>query len=350
MAEMLTDAQIREVLDRHYPLIDPNSEPPGRWQAYEDGRPGQRWKGQSRWSVRHGQAIVRWGYGKPEQVSGASLTDGTHVDVSWWVGDGWRYPASRKPRRWIHGTIDIQADRVMFTPGEQPKYVPPTPSEHPSLYVDLAGHVALRDRLLDEDFADALYAYLQNREFFKEGGDRIWLNGQSELAGFVANLRGQGDVYTDYYPHGGQLPRSESPYAMRANPQLTPEEALREEALTSRVSQVKIILSELGWRLPTAEDRNVAGAAARRDLAAWEARPAGAAPDWVAKIQAPRPPPPGAIRLRSKLPGQMTDAESDRDREIATQALPKRLHALATSGRITEDEYREMVGRISRIP
>lgn len=350
MAQMLTDEQIRENLDRAYPLIEPSSEPPGRWHAYEDGRPGQFWKGQSRWSVQHGQAIVRWGYGKPEQVSGASLADGTQVDASWLISGGWRYRVSRKPRRWMHGTIDIQPDGVKFTPGAQPKYVPPTPSEHPSLYVDLAGHVALRDRLLDEDFADALYAYLKNEQFFKEGGERIWSNGLSGTAGFVANLRGQGDVYTDYYPHGGQLPRSELPYLARMNPGLTPEEALREEALTNRVSEVKTILAELGWRRATAEDRNAAAVATRRDLASWEARPEGMTPRWVAKIQTPPPPPPGAIRILKKLPSQMTDAELERDREIATGALPKRLRALATSGRITEDEYREMVARINLIP
>jgi len=349
MAEKLTDAQVRENLDRSYPLIEQDALPPGCWKPYENGNPGQKWTGQSRWSVRHGESIVRWGYGKPEHVTDANLVDGTHVDASS-VGDGWRYKISESPRRWQHGTIDIRQDGVTFTLGEQPKYATPTSSDHPSLYVDMAGDNALRERLLDADFADALYAYLKNQELFKEGGERIWSNGLSGTAGFIANLRGQGDVYTDYYPHGGRLPLSELPHAARTRPQLTPQEAAFEAALTARFAEIKTIVARLGWRLATAEDRNIAAAATRRDLASWEARPEGTVPDWVAKIQAPRPPPTGAVRLLAIHPSQMNEAERARDQETATNALPKRLHSLAISGRISDTEYWSMTGRIARIP
>jgi len=352
MAERLTDAQVQANLDRFYPLIEQGVDPPGHWRAYEDGRPGQKWTGESRWSNRHGEAIVRWGYGKPEYITKASLADGMRVNANR-AGDGWRYRVSDSPRRWVHGTIDIRPDHVLFTPGQQPKYNAPARGGYPNLYVDLANDNVLRERLLDEDFADAVYAYLKNEEFFKEGGERIWLNGMSGTAGFVANLRGQGDIYTDYYPHGGRAPLGDRAYAARrtlGEPEPTPEEAALEAAIIARFTEIKAILAGLGWRLATKEDRNFAAVATRRDLASWEARPGGAVPDWVAKIQAPRPPPPGAIRLLSVHPNQMTEAERARENEIATQALPKRLYSLATSGRISEIEYREMVGRISQIP
>jgi hypothetical protein len=352
MAEMLTDAQISENLDRSYPPIEPNAELPGRWQAYEDGRPGQKWSGQSRWSIRHGQSVVRWGYGKPEYVSDASLADGTRVHASWWIGNGWRYQISRSPRRWVHGTIDIRPDGVTFTPGEQPKFsAPAQPSGHSNLYADLAGDNALRERLIDEGFADALYAYLKNEDFFKEGGERIWSNGLSGTAGFVASLRGHGDVYTDYYPHGGRAPLDDRAYAARrmlGEPALSQEESAAEALLVARFAEIKGMLAALGWRRPTAEDRETAALATLRDFAALETRPAGMAPDWIAKIQAPRAPPPGAIRLVSRPANQMSEQERARSEVRAT--LPKRLHALAASGRVSEVEYREMVGRIAGIP
>jgi hypothetical protein len=352
MAERLADAQLQENLDRYYPLIEPSADPPGRWQAYDNGQSGQKWTGETRWSIRYGGSIVRLGYGKPEYVTKARLADGTRVNADS-VGDGWRYQISDGPRRWVHGTIDIRPDDVIFTPGEQPKYTAPTRGDHPSFYADLAGDNALRERLLDDDFADAVYAYLKNEDFFKEGGERIWSNGLSDTAGFIADLRGQGDVYTDYYPHGGRAPLDDRAYAARrtlGEPELAPEEVAFEAALTARFAEIKTILATLGWRRATAEDRDVAALATRRDLASWEARSAGGAPDWISKIQATQPPPPGAIRLRSVHPNQMTAAERDRDEEITTQALPKRLYALATSGRISEIEYREMVTRIRHIP
>lgn len=185
----------------------------------------------------------------------------------------------------------------------------------------MAGDNALRERLLDADFADALYGYLKNEDFFKEGGERIWLSGLSDTAGFVAKLRGQGDVYTDYYPHGGRAPLNDRAYAARRTlgpPELTPDETALEALLTARFAEIKIMLARLGWRLATTEDRKIAAAATRRDLASWEARPEGPAPDWVAKIQAPRSPPPGALRLLGVHPSQMTEAERARDQEITT--------------------------------
>ncbi|MBR0871838.1 hypothetical protein JQ633_15845 [Bradyrhizobium tropiciagri] len=348
MAESPTDAQVREYLDRSYPFIEQNAPPPGRWTSYENNQPGRKWTGASRWSVRHGEAVVRWSLGEPHYVTGAKLADGALVNASRVDSDNWRYQVSEKPRRWVHGTIDIGPDRVVFTPGKQPGYSTPVPHQYPDLEVDLAGDEALRARLLDEDFADALYAYLKNQSFFKEGGDRIQSMGLSGTAGMVANLRGQGDVYTDYYPHGGRVPLSDLSHATHR--EMDAEEAAREAALTARFVEIKAILDRLGWRRATLEDRKFAAVATRSDLGSWEARPEGSAPDWAARIPAPRLSPPGAIRLVAKPRSQMTEAERARDEEIASGTLRKRLHSLAMSGRISEIEYREMVGRIANIP
>jgi hypothetical protein len=153
--------------------------------------------------------------------------------------------------------------------------------------------------------------------------------------------------------HGGRAPLDDRAYAARqmlGEPALTPEEVAVEAALTARFAEIQTILASLGWRRATAEDSNVAAAATHRDLASWEARSEGATPDWATKIPAPPPPPVGTTRLVARHPGQMTEAERTRDQEIATGAFPRRLRLLATSGRISEVEYREMADRIVQIP
>jgi hypothetical protein len=343
MAEKLTDEQVREFFDRNYPFIEQNEPPPGRLQAPDDGRPWQTWSGKPGWRTRHGNSIIRWDHGRPAFVSGADLADGTRVDVQN-VGS-WRYQISDNPRRWVHGTVDIRPDGVTFTPGEQPKYIAPAPSDHPDLEVDLASDVAMRERLLDADFADALYAYLKNGQFFKEGGDWIWSIGMASAAGIVANLRGQGDVYTDYFPHGGR-----EPLPFFAERRLTPEQAAIQAGLRDRFSEIEAIVTRLGWRRAKEEDRQIDADTTRRDLAVWEERPQGVTPDWAAHMHALRPRSPGAIRLLKNRREPTTEAERTRFDEIENQALEIRLASLATSGRITEAEYRSMVIRIARIP
>ncbi len=242
MAEKLTDKQVREFFDRHFPFVEQDEEPPGRRQ--EDGRSGRSWSGKLGWRTRHGTSIVRWDLGRPTFVSGAIVADGSVADVQY-VGS-WRYQISENPRRWVHGTVDIRRDGVTFTPGEQPKYVAPAVTSSPDLAFDLAGHSELRERLLDADFADALYAHLKDGVFRKGDSDRIWSVSMRRAAAIVADLRGQGDVYLDYYPHGGRFPLTE--------PRYTPEEVSYEAALTARFAEIKAILAGLGWLLATAEE------------------------------------------------------------------------------------------------
>jgi hypothetical protein len=337
MAQMSVDEQRREHFDRHYPLTEWNEDLRDRW------RPGQKWAGLSHWSTRHGKAIARWSVMGAFYVSDANLADGIYVDVHN-TGKNWRYLVSDIPRRWVHGSVDIRLDGVTFSLGGQPKYNPPAPKDHPDLEVDLASDAALRKRLLDTDFADALYAYLKNEDFFKEGGERIWSIGLSRAAGLVADLRGQGDVYTDYYPHGGRVPLTDEARSQRV---LGPEENESEAALVVRFEEIKTILADLGWHRTTMADKVVAADAIRRELAAWEARPGGAIPEWASRIRAPGPA-PGAIRLG--VPKQTSAAGRPRLRDVVDRtAVEEQLHSLAISGRISEAEHQSMVGRIADI-
>ncbi len=129
----VSDPKHQEFLDRAYPLIDQNAEPPGRWLV------DKKWSGQSGWRTRHGDSEVRWSYGEPHYASNVLLADGTRIDVQKCMGSPspFRYRLSGEPRRWLHGTIDIQFERVTFTPGEQPSYKPPAKSEHSNLEFDV---------------------------------------------------------------------------------------------------------------------------------------------------------------------------------------------------------------------
>ena len=326
MSKKLTDAEHCEFLDRHFPLIEHGAEPPGRYVNDEfNGPPVRRWSGQTSWSTRHGDAVVRWSRGRPVYVEHAALPDGTPVRTGNVAGDGlshWRYQVSEEPRRWLHGSIEIRPDGVAFTVGEQPSYAPPAQIGLP----DLAYDRALRDRLVDADFADTLYAYLKNGEFWKHGGDRIWSIGLSSAAGLVADLRGRGDIYTDYYPHGGNL-------------------GGHRVAVFDEIAQ---LLNRLGWRKATEGDKIAAAVFTRRDLDSWEARTSASAHEWALKLKVPAPL-PAAARLVARS-GQQTEQQNLREAECSDLTLEKRLHALAMSGRISESEYASMAVRIRKIP
>jgi hypothetical protein len=344
MAQRSIDEQRREHFDRYYPFVEWDEGLRDHW------KPGQKWTGLTGWSTRHGKSIARGSVMGPFYMSEVSLADGTRVDVHN-VGKKWRYRISDTPRRWVHGSVDIRPDGVTFTAGEQPKYNPPAASEHPDLEADLAGDIALRERLLDADFADTLYVFLKNGDFFKEGGERIWSIGLSRAAGLVADLRGQGDVYTDYYPHGGRAPLTDDVRNARRKlgmPELTQEELASEAVLTARFEEIKTFLIGLGWRRTTKEDEIVAADAIRRELASWEARPGGAIPNWSSGIRVPGPS-PGEIRLGAS-PDQTAAAGRPRLHDGTDRAVEKRLHSLAISGRISEAEYRSMVARIAHTP
>jgi hypothetical protein len=342
MTEKLTDEEVQEFLDRNYPFIEQNESPPGRAVPNDDGRPGLKWSGESGWRTRHGASIVRWQLGRPVFVASANLADGAAVDVQY-VGT-WRYLVSNNPRRWTHGVVDIRPDSVTFTPSEQPEYVAPDPTGHPDLAVDLKSDDMVKERLIDADFADALYGYLKNGQFFKDGGDCICSIGMAGAAGIVANLRGQGDVYLDYFPNGGR-----EPLPISNQHGLTPEQAAFEAVLSNRFVEIEAVVKRLNWRRVREEDRDIDAATTRRDLALWEERPQDIVPDWAAKMHAPRLRNPKEMRLSNLRREAMTQAERTRFDENENQALEMRLHSLVTSGRITEAEFRSMVIRIGRI-
>jgi hypothetical protein len=101
---------------------------------------------------------------------------------------------------WVYGRIDILSDDVIFIDGDQPIYQPPPQGEVPNLEADLARDPAFLADIKDDRFTLAVLNVFENRSFYKGQDPRTWLCGSRQSAGLVADLRGRGESYQDYYP------------------------------------------------------------------------------------------------------------------------------------------------------
>ncbi|WP_257169826.1 hypothetical protein [Bradyrhizobium sp. SRS-191] len=199
MTKKFAAAEHQASLDSNFPYLERDAEPPGRWVP--NSPRGKRWEGQAHWSTRHGDAVVRWGLGEPVRIDFALYPDRTRGVVEQNGYGGWRRLA-RNARNWIHGTVQIRADDVTFSDGEQPVYHPPPLTSVPSLEADLARDTAFLKALQDDGFAGATYDVLKQHRFYK---DKMcgWLGGGGDAAGLVADLRGLGESFQDWHPWGG---------------------------------------------------------------------------------------------------------------------------------------------------
>jgi hypothetical protein len=225
MTNKLTDTEHQPSLDRNFPYIERDAEPPGRWVSDPLGK---KWDGQSHWSTRHGDAVVRWSLGEPFRIDFALYPDRTRGVVQKNGYGRWRRLAMNA-RNWIHGTIQIKADDVTFSDGEQPIYKPPQRTSVPILEADLADDAKFLEALQDDGFADATYELLKQHQLYK-GELRGWKAGSGRAAELVANLRGLGESFDDWKPYGGS----------------------RDAACLHSVHEH---LARIGWRVETKEDQ-----------------------------------------------------------------------------------------------
>jgi hypothetical protein len=194
------DAKNREeFLDRSFPFIDQGQEPPGRFAPSEKLGGRLAWQGQMGWRTRHGPAIVIWSLGKPNGVENALYPDGSRGEAHDTLDHGFRRRATGD-RLWIYGRIDVRSDDVVFIDGDQPVYQPPPQGQVPNLEADLARDPAFLAAIKDDRFALGVLSVFDNRGFYKGLDARLWECGASQAAGLVADLRGLGESYQDYYP------------------------------------------------------------------------------------------------------------------------------------------------------
>jgi len=206
MANKFSDAEHQASLDKNLPYIEQGAEPPGRWVPDAQLPGAQKWDGQTLWSTRHGDTVVRWSLGRPFRIDFASYPDKTRGVVLENGYGRWRRLAANG-RNWVHGTIEIKANDVTFSDGEQPIYTPPLKTAIPNLEADVAHDAGFLDALQDDDFANAAYTVLKTDCFYK-GELRGWRADSGRAAELVANLRGLGESFNDWKPYGGSRDES----------------------------------------------------------------------------------------------------------------------------------------------
>jgi hypothetical protein len=422
MSQTVDAKNRQEFLDRLYPFIEQGQEPPGRYAPSEKLGGRLAWQGQSGWRTRHGSAIVRWSLGKPSDVENALYPDGSRDVARDTLDHGFRRRATGD-RLWIYGRIDIQPDDVVFIDGDQPVYRPPPQSEVPNLEADLARDPSFLAAMKDDRFTLAVLNVFDNRSFYKGQDSREWLCGSRRAAVLVANLRGKGESYHDYFPGHASLagtypddrpgieqqlqsqidevsrsltkdppvkvmvddlaawlgpghhsaeevrgamegirrwrekqrPAEIQAYQERQRAALEHAErklaAFRENHANDDVYEaLRDHLSRLGWRTETEQDRerihqDWVGRALQvlQEVKELEQRPAAPPAAWTEPLRSKRP-----AFGRSFEPGALERMSAD-VRAVETGELDRRVRDLALTGRATEQEFRLLTERSSRL-
>jgi hypothetical protein len=142
--------------------------------------------------------------GKPHAVYNALYPDRTRGNANNTLDRGFRRRAIGDTL-WVYGRIDIRPDDVTFIDGDQPAYLPPPQGDVPDLKADLARDPAFLADIKDDRFTLAVLKVFENRHFYKGQDARAWACGPRQCARLVADLRGRGESYQDYYPWHASL-------------------------------------------------------------------------------------------------------------------------------------------------
>ncbi len=204
MGQVPSNAGRDEYLDKNYPFIEQEQEPPGRFAPDQRINGMLAWQGPSGWRTRHGEAIVVWSLGKPSEVQNALYPDRTRGEARNTLDHGFRRRGGGD-RLWVYGRIEVQPGEVAFIDGDQPVYLPPSQGEVPNLEADLARDPAFLAAIKDDRFALAVLRVFENRSFYKGDDPRAWVCGLASSAALVADLRDRGESYQDYYPGHASL-------------------------------------------------------------------------------------------------------------------------------------------------
>jgi hypothetical protein len=391
--------------DRYYPFIEQGAEPPGRFVAdLKTG--GRKWLSDMGWRTSHGPVVIWWSLGRPFRAESALYPDGSRGVAENTLDIGWRRKAA-DGRRWIRGTIEISPNDVAFTDGEQPVYVPPQPTDRPDLEVDLARDTEFLNALQDDRFANAVYSVLQNRNLYKGQNQTKWSGGNRDTARMLRDLRGLGESYQDWFPHGGlpgvypddrqeretslrkQIEQFSQPLdfdkmlqsvtavsqhpevrkmmeAQRAeiDKQMPKMEEHRIQSLEFAKTQLAALdenadvfkavhghLSRLGWRSENAQDREQTSrrrladaVAVLEELKALDQRPEAKPGEWAEPLR------------RTELAGPLRvmrlgsdEGLSDAEKEVRNGGVRRKLTQLAVSGRISKAEYDAFLTKLNKI-
>lgn len=280
----------RAIVEKEIPLLPAGAEAPGGWVASTEGG-SSTWKGESSWRTAHGAAEVSWLLGRPLRVK-AALDGSERAEVETFTHDRTLFRRAAGDG-YVHGRIEISDDDVIFTRVTMEAYRPVPETDAPSLEVDLAGDSAFLARVSDAGFAHALYETLCNREFRKAGSDGRWSCTWRYAGGMIADLRGKGEGYLDFYL---AEPRDSQGVALGGR-------------LPGLMAEVEAEFLRLGWHELTEEEAAVDRLAAIPLIKAIEARPAGTRPDWTRLMGDAAGTEPLDRLRRAALDGKVSHAE-----------------------------------------
>ncbi len=312
--------------------------------------------------------MVAWSFGRPHRAFSVLYPDGTRGEVDSASDHGFRRRSTGE-KRWIYGKIDIQPNDVVFTDGPQPTYTPPPQTDVPDLEADLARDPAFLEAIQDDRFARAVYNIFSYRPFLKGTDERAWHCGGRDAASLVADLRGLGESYQDYYlDHGflGCWPDDRSEREARLRKEIEELKDSQDERDRMRLEWAEQSLAEhledknadvfdalhahvtrLGWHTLNAEDKAKDD---RRDLdqrvgilrkvKSLEGRRLLTAPQWAVPFRQRLVIVDRYLRFPSirKVPEAETLSMEEREAYIPA-LVRKRLYLLAVTGRISKDDF-----------
>jgi hypothetical protein len=278
--------------------------------------------------TRHGAAVVYWDcFGlapSPNRARRALLPDGTRGDVQSRTTGRWRREG-RGDKLWMIGDVDIRVDDVIFTDAasQDRKYELPSAD---CLERELALHRPFVEALADDKFAAVAHSMLGQLEWMRIGARETgWFDSLHDM---IASLRNKGEDYLDYKLGGYSVTLTDAEKVAHAR----------------RMNQ---IMRSLGWRTYTVDEL---GARIREDfrvrverrveawrrLDAYEARPAGSH-DVLGMT-----PLVADMALYEGDDAQWLEELQGERRMAASSQFVQRIKDLTNSGRVTEDEYREL--------
>ena len=271
------------------PVVDVGGPFPGGWKLDEES--GYRvWKGEMNWVTLHGDAKVRWMLGSPMAAFGAMLRDGGRIErvetFSPAHKDWWRRP-NQTGDGYVSGRLSIEQHGVVFTDEPMPEV-----KGRGGLEDDIEAHPKGVELLRDDGFAGALNEYMKNKDFRRDGeSDGKWGLSFRSIAGMIAEIRGIGESYTDFYPWGVDHTETDT-------------------------RRVEAFIAELGWHAMTSEEIAADHSKAMEMLEEIEKRDEGVVP-------------------KSERVGIDYESRPRRDRGKPSD----RMHAASASGRATAEEH-----------
>jgi len=211
----------------------------------------------------------------------------------------WRRPEfgiEIPPDGWIYGDLIFSdVDAVFIDAAIQPKPELPVDWGYPDLEVGIFRSSELRSLLSDHRIASGLYQLFKWGTWHKRD-EAIWQCSTRAAGRIVANLRGKGEYYLDYYT-------AHVPQEIAGHRQLA-----------------EAAIQHLGWQKMHFENFESIEALAMSCFALWEPRAEAPTPTWYRQSRVPR----NAI--------------------ASTRAgvILSRMDALAKSGRISKEEWQAL--------